>query len=97
MRFLILAVAGLLFTASAQASCTYNCTCQMGSMQGQYCGFCPEVLDCDWTTGCWSNVFECNPEGGCCVYGYRDSCAAAAAALEAGEVVYDACPIVNEN
>lgn len=43
-------------------SCIPNgCRCYPGTPQGQYC--------------LGSNVYECNPRGGCCLYGYRESCA----------------------
>ena len=47
-----------------------GCRCE-GAHQGQYCGYCPHVRgnwQADW-------VYECNPRGGCCAYGPRDSCA----------------------
>lgn len=46
----------------ARSGCTNNgCRCYPGSPQGQYC--------------LGDNVYECNPGGGCCIYGYRKSCA----------------------
>ncbi|KAF3105169.1 hypothetical protein TWF594_005752 [Orbilia oligospora] len=41
--------------------------------QGQYCGWCSAVTNAG-TGGSWSDVFECNPSGGCCRYGPRASC-----------------------
>ncbi len=42
--------------------CIYDgCRCYIGTPQGQYCY--------------GSNVYECNPTGKCCSYGYRQSCA----------------------
>ncbi|CAG8787881.1 31828_t:CDS:2, partial [Racocetra persica] len=38
--------------------------------QGQYCGGAPNMIGCNHT-----HVYECNPSGGVCEYGYRDSCA----------------------
>jgi hypothetical protein len=84
MRFLSLVVGGILFAASAHASCTYDCMCKENSKQGQYCGYCPEVISCQEDEGdCYANVYECNPQGGCCLYGYRDSCVS----------TYEQCPI----
>ncbi|KAF8242090.1 hypothetical protein K440DRAFT_619362 [Wilcoxina mikolae CBS 423.85] len=63
--------------------CIYNgCTCRP-SIQGQYCWNCGPP---NWNvqnsgdTSVWPGsytdwVFECNPNGGCCTYGYRTSCA----------------------
>ncbi|KAK6348004.1 hypothetical protein TWF718_005825 [Orbilia javanica] len=41
--------------------------------QGQYCGWCSAVTN-PGNGGSWSDVFECNPSGGCCRYGPRSSC-----------------------
>jgi len=60
-----------------------SCLCSPGTPQGQYCYGCGAVFDegdvsvhnssfFDW-------VFECNPSGGCCAYGYRVSCSGGAA------------------
>lgn len=52
-------------------SCTnVGCYCQ-GAHQGQYCGYCAQVLG-NWVS---NNVYECSPSGACCDYGYRASCA----------------------
>ncbi|KAF1933461.1 uncharacterized protein M421DRAFT_868 [Didymella exigua CBS 183.55] len=53
--------------AVAQAACK----CRKGTKQGQYCGYCYEVLS-PWVA---DNVYECNKEGGCYDYKYRKSCA----------------------
>ncbi|KAK6358068.1 hypothetical protein TWF730_007423 [Orbilia blumenaviensis] len=49
-----------------------GCTCRP-SVQGQYCGWCYAVTN-PGRGGSWSDVFECNPSGGCCRYGPRASC-----------------------
>ncbi|KAI5839127.1 hypothetical protein DFP73DRAFT_562481 [Morchella snyderi] len=55
--------------------CAPGCTCRVGTAQGQYCGACYAVSSCtDSQSACWTNVYECNPQGGCCSYGHRDTC-----------------------
>jgi hypothetical protein len=46
-----------------------GCNC-VGAHQGQYCGYCAAVRG----NYVWDSVYECNPSGGCCSYGYRKSC-----------------------
>ena len=63
----------------APRACDPNgCKCVKGLPQGQYCGNC--VLTKDLNTWVISkkrvnnHVFECNPRGGCCSYGYAKDC-----------------------
>lgn len=59
----------------APAACDYNgCKCAEGTSQGQYCAGCWQVLNLG-RTGDWDHVYECNPRGGCCDYGYARDCA----------------------
>ncbi|KAF8853980.1 hypothetical protein BDZ45DRAFT_677247 [Acephala macrosclerotiorum] len=71
MKFTLLGllVAGLYIATGADA-----CACEVGSAQGQYCGYCAQVTSC-LSGSCFTDVFECNPAGGCYDYGYRTSCA----------------------
>ncbi|CAG8693221.1 5609_t:CDS:2 [Cetraspora pellucida] len=49
-----------------------TCKCPQppnGLPQGQYCGGYVGMIGCDHT-----HVYECNPQGGTCDYGIRDSC-----------------------
>ncbi|RGB29435.1 hypothetical protein C1646_766586 [Rhizophagus diaphanus] len=67
-------ILGLLsfFVFNTSASCDYNtkCTCDGGQPQGQYCGGYFVDPNCNNT-----HVYECNPQGGACDYGFRKSCA----------------------
>ncbi|KAI5839129.1 hypothetical protein DFP73DRAFT_484570 [Morchella snyderi] len=55
--------------------CTPGCSCRVGTVQGQYCGACYAVTSCTSSQSrCWTDVHECNPQGGCCSYGHRNSC-----------------------
>lgn len=55
--------------------CTPGCNCYVGTPQGQYCGSCGTVIGCTSSSNrCWTDVYECNPRGGCCRYGHRNSC-----------------------
>ncbi|CAB4481371.1 unnamed protein product [Rhizophagus irregularis] len=59
------------FVFNTSASCvSTSCTCDGGRPQGQYCG--GDFIDpnCNIT-----HVYECNPQGGACDYGFRQSCA----------------------
>jgi hypothetical protein len=57
-------------------ACDYNgCKCAKGTKRGQYCGYCPQVYPLG-KGGDDYDVFECNPQGGCCNYGFRKSCKA---------------------
>lgn len=52
----------LAIISPANADCVYDgCECWPGTPQGEYC--------------LGDNVYECSPDGSCCNYGYRDSCA----------------------
>ncbi|KAF8245701.1 hypothetical protein K440DRAFT_645710 [Wilcoxina mikolae CBS 423.85] len=79
----------LLFERTAQTAatptvgadgCNYNgCVCHEGNPQGEYCGLCYGGVDYPGDTSVWPWdhiywVYECNPSGGCCAYGYRTSC-----------------------
>ena len=72
LHFLSLLATSVLFAIGARAKCTYDCTCEP-TTRGQYCGYCPQVTSCQ-DDACFTRVYECNPEGGCCDYGPRDSC-----------------------
>ncbi|KAL4947205.1 hypothetical protein BDW69DRAFT_178872 [Aspergillus filifer] len=53
----------------AKRQCTTS-SCRCNGIQGQFCGDSsvnPNCLD--------THVYECNPSGATCVYGYRNSCA----------------------
>ena len=95
-HFLNLLAAGVIFTVGAYADCTTSqdgtavCACATGSPQGEYCGYCADVISCGDQNDCFLDVYECNPGGGCCLYGYRDSCASSASALNFDTVQ---CPI----
>lgn len=42
-------------------ACVQNgCECAHGTKQGQYCGV--------------GGMYECNPSGGCCFYGFAEKC-----------------------
>jgi len=57
-------------------ACRYNgCECKKRTKRGQYCGYCDQVTYYG-KGGDWNDVYECNPQGGCCNYGNRDSCKA---------------------
>lgn len=57
--------------------CTYNgCKCQK-LPQGQYCGNCVLIKDGTYAVTYKrvnNHIFECNPQGGCCDYGYATDC-----------------------
>ncbi|KAF7503115.1 hypothetical protein GJ744_004292 [Endocarpon pusillum] len=57
--------------------CTYNgCKCQK-LPQGQYCGNCVLISDGTYAVTYKrvnNHIFECNPQGGCCDYGYATDC-----------------------
>ncbi len=57
-------------------ACKNNgCKCKVRTPQGQYCGRCSAVTD-RGTNGWYTrDIFECNPEGGCCTYGLNTDCA----------------------
>jgi hypothetical protein len=48
------------------------CTALSGTPEGIYCGFCYEVQT-KWVN---ADVYNLYPNGACCNYGYRESCAA---------------------
>ncbi|KAF1981873.1 hypothetical protein K402DRAFT_309406, partial [Aulographum hederae CBS 113979] len=51
-----------------------GCSCVKGTKQGQYCYGCKQVY---WYKDhSYNNLHECNPDGGCCNYGYSKTCAA---------------------
>ena len=90
MRFhfpTLLLTAGVFYAFGANAQCTSTvdgasvCACVTGSPQGEYCGYCANVISCEEEDNCFMDVYECNPQGGCCHYGYRDSCASSASAV----------------
>ena len=57
--------------------CTYNgCKCQK-LPQGQYCGNCVLIKGGTYAVTqkrVNNHIFECNPQGGCCDYGYATDC-----------------------
>ncbi|KIW01862.1 uncharacterized protein PV09_06711 [Verruconis gallopava] len=61
--------------------CTAGCKCAKGLKPGLYCGYCTSphnaVISCTAANegDCFDKVYQCNSSGGCCVYGYRKSCA----------------------
>jgi hypothetical protein len=61
-------------------ACKSNgCKCRKGTPQGQYCGMCLDntgfVIAPNWGTGGKSDhKYECNPQGGCCDYGFSYDC-----------------------
>jgi len=47
------------------------------SDQGQYCGNCVLISDGTWAVTkkrVSTHIYECNPSGGCCDYGYAGDC-----------------------
>ncbi|KAJ1326988.1 hypothetical protein MN608_08437 [Microdochium nivale] len=62
----------------AARACNYNgCRCKVGLPQGQYCGNCVLISDGSWAITNLRNpnhIYECNPSGGCCSYGYAGDC-----------------------
>ncbi|KAK8074798.1 hypothetical protein PG997_009461 [Apiospora hydei] len=54
-------------------ACTGSCKCVRGSPPGLYCGMCSQVLSSE--TGLDGQIFQCNPEGGCCSWGKSSRCA----------------------
>jgi len=63
--------------ADAALACTKNgCKCQKVK-QGEYCGLDfkgSNFVVTDLGSGDWDDIFECNPQGGCCDYGYSKKC-----------------------
>lgn len=63
--------------ADAALACKSNgCKCQKVK-QGQYCGLDwkgSNFVVTDLGSGDWDDIFECNPQGGCCDYGYSSKC-----------------------
>ena len=58
-------------------SCVYNgCACDVGTPQGQYCGCALPYITNFGNGGGMYDIYECNPSGGCCDYGWSDVCAA---------------------
>ncbi|KAN0089252.1 hypothetical protein V8E51_019512 [Hyaloscypha variabilis] len=47
------------------------CTAALGTPEGVYCGYCSEVE----TFAYGWDVYNLYPDGSCCNYGYRQSCA----------------------
>ncbi|RHZ50875.1 hypothetical protein Glove_490g53 [Diversispora epigaea] len=67
-KYLVLSLFFLIFVSVVSSDCVpTTCKCPIGLPQGQYCG---GSIGCERTF-----VYECNPEGGTCEYGYRKSCA----------------------
>lgn len=61
--------------ARAPAKCTENgCKCRKGTPQGQYCGVYTYWVLNYGKGGDVEHIYECNPQGGCCDYGVRNSC-----------------------
>ncbi|KAK8016403.1 hypothetical protein PG993_014592 [Apiospora rasikravindrae] len=56
-------------------ACTGSCKCAKGTKRGQYCGMCSQVLYSGSGFDYQNDIFECNPEGGCCSYGKSSTCA----------------------
>ncbi|PKY35020.1 hypothetical protein RhiirB3_455313 [Rhizophagus irregularis] len=58
------------FVFNTSAACgPTSCKCDGGQPQGEYCG--AQFSD----PNCINNhVYECNPKGGACDFGVRDSC-----------------------
>lgn len=59
-----------------------GCKCKKGLPQDQYCGNCVLVSDGSWVITekrVNDHVYECNPNGGCCDYGYAKDCGGAKA------------------
>ncbi|CAG8451119.1 26278_t:CDS:2, partial [Dentiscutata erythropus] len=72
LKYLLILLFLVFFISSvhnqAVYECDYNTTCKCPKLpQGQYCG---GQIGCNP-----NNVYECNPSGGTCEYGYRISCA----------------------
>lgn len=66
---LIRSVAAIAVVLGFGAMPALACECYP-SDQGQYCGWCGNVIN-----PIDDYVYECNPSGGCYEYGYRVSCA----------------------
>ncbi|RHZ50836.1 hypothetical protein Glove_490g49 [Diversispora epigaea] len=67
-KYLVFSLFVLIFVSAVSSGCvSTSCKCPKGLPQGQYCG---GSIGCDRT-----KVYECNPRGGTCSYGYRKSCA----------------------
>lgn len=63
------------FMPIEKRACKYNgCTCQK-VQQGQYCGWCAAVLTAGTGGNFHTDIYECNPSGGCCWYGPSSTCA----------------------
>jgi hypothetical protein len=58
-------------SANAQNCVPNGCKCNPVP-EGQYCGWCSAVTN-PGNGGQWSDVFHCNPQGGCCRYGIAHS------------------------
>ncbi|KAK6860166.1 hypothetical protein PG990_012532 [Apiospora arundinis] len=56
-------------------ACTGSCKCAKGTKRGQYCGMCSQVLYSGSGFDYANDIFECNPDGGCCSYGKSSTCA----------------------
>jgi hypothetical protein len=57
--------------ARAAQTCDYSVGCNcVDSHSGLYCGYCAQVRG-NWV---WDSVYQCNPNGDCCSFGYRGSC-----------------------
>ncbi|KAK2812001.1 hypothetical protein FQN50_001709 [Emmonsiellopsis sp. PD_5] len=67
-----LTIVNVVVTALLLAAGTVEaaCSCKEGFKQGQYCGYCYAV-----NSGISDHVYECNPQGGCLHYGFRQDCA----------------------
>ncbi|KAK6514284.1 hypothetical protein TWF506_008681 [Arthrobotrys conoides] len=56
-------------------ACKSNgCSCAKGTSAGIYCGRCGAVKSYG-RGGKSDHAYQCNSEGGCCLYGPRDTCA----------------------
>ncbi|KXJ85333.1 hypothetical protein Micbo1qcDRAFT_112340, partial [Microdochium bolleyi] len=62
---------------TARACVANGCKCKVGLPQGQYCGNCVLRSDGSWAITAKrvsTHIYECNPSGGCCSYGYAGDC-----------------------
>ncbi|KAI1841410.1 hypothetical protein JX265_007441 [Neoarthrinium moseri] len=59
----------------AKRACKSNgCKCAKVK-QGQYCGMCDAVTVAGTGGNFHTDIYECNPQGGCCWYGPSSTCA----------------------
>ncbi|RIA91551.1 hypothetical protein C1645_821864 [Glomus cerebriforme] len=66
-KSLLFSLIFLIFVSVVYSACTSTpCKCPIGTNQGQYCG---SKIGCNP-----DSVFECNPSGEACEYGFRTTC-----------------------